>query len=279
MRPYLEESKFKPHIVDCSNEGVFSIFELDESSLPSRASPFATVRAGKSDSADDRMMLSPKVLRNLDCSASTSSLNSAVVHPEEISVSSRRGSSTSQSSLSLASRRDSSTSLWSASMDDESFASWNDSGLFDKDSHGRWFCGNKKRRRSISFHPRIQVRSIPHLSNLSEEERTQIWYQDHELGEIKKEATKTLRLAKKGAMLDEKEYCLRGLGSKSRLGQRRRCSWVMALSCVLDEQDRQQRLGVSDPERMATLYRSFANPSVQAAIMHAQEDAKHLGKY
>ena len=54
--------------------------------------------------------------------------------------------------------------------------------------------------------------------------------------------------------------------------QQRRSVWIMALSCVLDEQKRQARDQVNDPETLAKLYSSFAfNPKKTAQEMAAQD--------
>jgi hypothetical protein len=53
--------------------------------------------------------------------------------------------------------------------------------------------------------------------------------------------------------------------------------WLMALTCVLDEQNRQTRNGVPKDrgaENLAKLYKSFAFSAVQIAQQIGQDDAE-----
>jgi hypothetical protein len=117
------------------------------------------------------------------------------------------------------------------------------------------------------------VRTIPKLNNLPEEELTSRWYQNYELAHIKNEVTETIRMAKnKESPAENGENTLRGLNMPKK--QRRRSLWIMALTCVLDEQKRQARDQVNDPETLAKLYASFAFAAKQTAQEIARLDVK-----
>jgi hypothetical protein len=128
-----------------------------------------------------------------------------------------------------------------------------------------------KKERHVEFNPRIKVRSIPHMQDASEDELTERWYRKDELADIKKEASKHLRRAKAKELPNDGEE-LRGLRMPKK--QQRRSLWVMALTCVLDEQKRQARDKVHDPKTMAKLYRSFAFSSEQTARVFGRQDAE-----
>jgi hypothetical protein len=128
-----------------------------------------------------------------------------------------------------------------------------------------------KKERHVEFNPRIKVRNIPHVQDASEDELTERWYQKDELADIKQAAAETLRRAKAKEVPNDGEE-LRGLRMSKK--QQRRSLWIMALTCVLDEQKRQARDKVHDPETMAKLYRSFAFSSEQIAQDLGRQDAE-----
>jgi hypothetical protein len=127
------------------------------------------------------------------------------------------------------------------------------------------------KQRHVEFNPRIKVRSIPHVQDTSEDELTTRWYRQDELADIKQEASETLRRVKAKEVPKDGEE-LRGLHMPKK--QHRRSLWVMALTCVLDEQNRQDRDKVHDPETMAKLYQSFAFSSEQIAQVLGRQDAE-----
>ena len=143
------------------------------------------------------------------------------------------------------------------------------------------------RKRVITFNKRTKTRAIPPLKSLTEEEKSMIWYREFELKSIKQDALDLLRQARGGSDDDVQgqndgcqELCLRGLGSSlGRPGgpQNRRSNWMMALTCVLDEQQRQKSLGIHDPEHIAKLYRAFAVHSQHSALSTGRQDAKDVG--
>jgi hypothetical protein len=128
-----------------------------------------------------------------------------------------------------------------------------------------------KKERHVEFNHRIKVRSIPHVQDTSEDELTKRWYRKDELADIKQEASKTLRRAKAKELLNDQEE-LRGLCMSKK--QQRRRLWVMALTCVLDEQKCQARDKVHDPKTMAKLYRRFAFSAEQIAQVVGRQDAE-----
>jgi hypothetical protein len=128
----------------------------------------------------------------------------------------------------------------------------------------------RKLKKTVTFHRKVSIRTMPKL-NLPEEELTSRWYQKYELAHIKNEVTETIRMAKNKELPAENgENTLRGLPKK----QRRRSLRIMTLTCVLDEQKRQARDQVNDPERLAKLYASFAFAAKQTAQEMARLDVK-----
>jgi hypothetical protein len=76
----------------------------------------------------------------------------------------------------------------------------------------------------------------------------------------------------KESSAENSENTLRGLHMPKK--QRRRSLWILAITCVLDEQKRQARDQINDPETLAKLYVSFAFTATQTALEMARLDAK-----
>jgi hypothetical protein len=140
--------------------------------------------------------------------------------------------------------------------------------------HRGRFSSRRKPKKTVTFHPQLNVRTIPRLNNLPEKELTSQWYQSYELVHIKNEVTETIRMAKNKELPAEngENSTLRGLHMPKK--QQRRSLWIMALTCVLDEQKRQARDQVNDPETLAKLYSSFAFTAKRIAQEMAHLDAK-----
>jgi hypothetical protein len=145
----------------------------------------------------------------------------------------------------------SSSSICSKSLNyDDSFVSCGDqsetpSRNSDTRKHRRRLSSQLKAKKTVTFAPQVNVRTIPKLR-------------------IKNEVTATIRMAK------NKELPAEDMPKK----QRRRSTWIMALTCVLDEQKRQARDQVNDPETLAKLYSSFAFNAKKTAQEMARLDAK-----
>jgi hypothetical protein len=128
-------------------------------------------------------------------------------------------------------------------------------------------------KKRVSFNSRIKVRGIPHVKDISQSELSHRWYQEEELAEIKQTASGIIKRAKASETLEGE--CVHGLHMSKK--QQRRSLWVMALSCVLDEQKRQSSHGlVRDPEKMAKLYKSFSFVSEQMAQANGKSDAQFV---
>jgi hypothetical protein len=167
----------------------------------------------------------------------------------------------------------------SLNFDDESFVSFSEQSHSSRGTASTIGSGSRRspprrrleKQRHVEFNPRIKVRSIPHEQDASEDELTKRWYRQDELADIKQEASETLRRVKAKEVPKDGEE-LRGLHMSKK--QQRRSLWVLALTCVLDEQMRQDRDKVHDPETMAKRYRSFAFSSEQIAQVLGRQDAE-----
>jgi hypothetical protein len=143
----------------------------------------------------------------------------------------------------------------------------------DRRNHREKFSSRRNPKKTVIFHPQVNVRTIPTISNIPEQELASRWYRHYELAHIKNEVTETIRMVKnKELPAESSENTLRGLHMPKK--RRRKALWIMAITCVLDEQKRQARDQVNDTETLAKLYSSFAFTAKQIAQEMARLDAK-----
>jgi hypothetical protein len=247
--PSLEEPLIQHFVVKESDVNIFESVDDLDCFLSPKPAPTASQEASSLNCGNLPLMPSHHSSRSTSCGSSSCSSNS------------------SRCSKSL-------------NFDDEpSFVSFSEQSHFNSGTGSRRGSGSRlssrrkrpKKQRHVEFNHRIKVRSISHVQDASEDELTKRWYRKEELADIKQEASKTLRRAKAKELPNDGEE-LRGLRMSKK--QQRRSLWVMALTCVLDEQKRQARDNVHDPKTMAKLYRSFAFSAEQTARVLGRQDAE-----
>ena len=129
--------------------------------------------------------------------------------------------------------------------------------------------GFEKQEKKVRFHRRLKIRGVPHLKDISSKELHVRWYQEEEIAQLKSDSSEIIRRAK--SKEDLQGESLRGLHMSKK--KQRRSLWIMALSCVLDEQTNQTSQHIHDPDTIAKLYKSFSTVSEQMAIANGKNDA------
>ena len=74
--------------------------------------------------------------------------------------------------------------------------------------------------RRVSFRPRAKTRRCLHLADYTESEIESTWLTDDEMDAIKENIRTTIRMIKKGELVDDthnEEYCRLGLESRTRV--------------------------------------------------------------
>lgn len=141
----------------------------------------------------------------------------------------------------------------------------------------------QKSRKSVSFHETQlnHVLEIENLEQISEEERSMIWFSREEFNVIKNNYQEIiLKMRNKELLRDTDEHCTRGLECRSKAGsKRRRDTQVNGLLAVLGEQERQQQDGLEEPETLAVMYRQFSYHSQQAATNMGRRDEHEIQDY
>jgi hypothetical protein len=114
-------------------------------------------------------------------------------------------------------------------------------------------------RPQVRFRDSVSVRPIEHIDDMSVEQVFNVWYGNYDFKEIKQGLLQTVRMLMMNhddnAMIDNDEYCSRGLESRTREGAAaRRANKWNALNAVLDEQSRQRDLGIRNEKLLCQIY-------------------------
>ena len=100
---------------------------------------------------------------------------------------------------------------------------------------------NKKKNKSVSFAPYVDIHETIALADMTQQEHRDCWYTKKQLKEIKVVLTQTVRMMVSGKLdQDTDEYCARGLDIRTTAGcAKRRQNKRMGWDAVLNEQSKQ----------------------------------------
>jgi hypothetical protein len=124
-------------------------------------------------------------------------------------------------------------------------------------------CTSKRPRRSmkrrISFSPHVTVCPSLHLNDYTDDEIDACWYHQEEQAEFRDEARFTISVMEKGNIglhLHQEKHCTtRGLeGLAAEGSQIKKLNRSLALTTVLEQQERQSQAGLRDERQLAKLY-------------------------
>ena len=120
--------------------------------------------------------------------------------------------------------------------------------------------------KKVSFKESVKVRKTKHVNDYTEEELDLCWFSPDEFASIKRNVVSELKFFNANRHDSSQDKCLRGLeGRLSGTGNRRREQRFLAMDTVLVEQELQLSKGISDPARIAMLYREVAARDVTKA--------------
>ena len=142
--------------------------------------------------------------------------------------------------------------------------------------------GMGKRRKTVSISTQAStIHEIENLEQISEEERSNMWFTREEYSEIKASYLEIITMTRnKEFITDSERHCTRGLECRSKAGSRRRRDTQRnALFAVLGEQERQQREGIRQVDTLAVIYRQFSFHSQQAATNMGRRDEHEILDY
>ena len=136
-------------------------------------------------------------------------------------------------------------------------------------------------RRRVHFKETVSVRPITHVDNIPADEVAAVWFCKKDFEDMKKSFATTLRLMAYGEFkADDEDHCARGLEFRTRAGAlaRRENKWN-ALNAVLDEQDRQRELGISNDKLLSQIYITENRLCRQSALDLARSDEEEAREF
>ena len=135
----------------------------------------------------------------------------------------------------------------------------------------------------VAFHAQVTIHYTISRHDILPEEQADSWFSDDEYDDIAKSCIAEIQKLNRGQHLKDKKYCARGLESETKVGMRtKRMYRCLAQRTVTEEQDRQRREGVREPDRLAYLYHSATSSSqvwanaVGLADQRAAEDLMEI---
>ena len=137
---------------------------------------------------------------------------------------------------------------------------------------------NKMQRRSIRFHGRVQYKSIRHVSEFSEYEIRNGWYDKDDFNRMSENVAEIAKLVGNGETRapDGEVLCIRGLEHivQEELADYRAEKMINSIDAVLDEQEEQWDEEKEEPELIAELYAEYAKPLAREAHLLGLKDAE-----
>ena len=133
----------------------------------------------------------------------------------------------------------------------------------------------EKRKRRIRFHGRVQFKTIPHLSNYSDDEIEASWYRKEDFTRMSDDVGEIANLVAKGVdTRNGEELSIRGLEHlvEEDVADYRAEKMIESIDAVLDEQDEQRDEGVFNPDAIAQLYTEIVSPLLREAHLVGLRD-------
>jgi hypothetical protein len=133
--------------------------------------------------------------------------------------------------------------------------------------------------RKVSFASNIDVKEVPHLKDVPEEDLKATWYTQEEFECIKKSLIVTVRLMMAMKPIDS-EQCTRGLEFRTPAGAKlRKKNKLDALTAVWNEQVSQWKRNRTDEEAISFVYTEQCQKVSEVARRMASQDEKDVRRY
>lgn len=134
-----------------------------------------------------------------------------------------------------------------------------------------------KRQRKIQFTNRVQFKKIRHVSEFSEDEIKNGWYNKDDFDRMSDDVSEISKLLEKGVKRrDGEDLCIRGLEHivEKDLANYRAKKMINSIDAVLDEQEEQWDKGEDEPELIAEIYAKYAKTLAKEAYAIGLRDAE-----
>lgn len=135
----------------------------------------------------------------------------------------------------------------------------------------------KRQKRKIRFHERVQFKTIRHVSEFTDDEISNGWYDKDDFNRMSENVSDIAQLIADGeTTLDGEVLCTRGLEHivEEELADYRAEKMINSIDAVLDEQEEQWDEGKEEPGLIAELYAEYAKPLLKEAHLIGLKDAE-----
>lgn len=137
---------------------------------------------------------------------------------------------------------------------------------------------NKKRCRSVRFAKNLDVKEVPHVKDMTEEEMHETWYTQEDFALIKKSMVITIRLMMASKPISN-DQTSRGLEFRTPTGaKQRKKNKLDALTAVWNEQVSQWNENMSDEYAISFVYQQQTAKCRDQALKFGAHDAKAVQK-
>jgi hypothetical protein len=134
-----------------------------------------------------------------------------------------------------------------------------------------------ERVRKVQFHSRVQFKTIRHVSDFTEDEVQEGWYQKQDFMRMSEEVGVIAKMVAEGKDTHNgEEISVRGLEHlvEEDVADYRAEKMIASIDAVLDEQDDQRDDEINDPEAIAKIYSEIATPLLREAYLVGLRDAE-----
>jgi hypothetical protein len=126
----------------------------------------------------------------------------------------------------------------------------------------------------VSFAEDAIVHEIERVDDLSAQEIENIWFTKNDFREIRfRDAAIVIQIVRQTVQEDDDNHCIRGLEGRTPIASdHKKLKFIETIYVVLDEQERQFASGVSNPNKIASLYRKSTKACAKAAKHQGRTD-------
>lgn len=120
----------------------------------------------------------------------------------------------------------------------------------------------QKAKKEVRISQQIALDFTISHHDMSSNEKSCVWYSEQEYQKINRSCLKQIQKLDQGEILKDRKYCARGLENKTYITSiAQQMQRNLAYKVVFEEQERQRRDGVREPENIASLYYSVSASS------------------
>lgn len=135
-------------------------------------------------------------------------------------------------------------------------------------------------KKSVYWNPKVTKKRHIQIADMKQKERENVWYTKDDTKIILAMAKATVKMMMSGQLLDNIDYCSRGLEGKTLIGSKKRGKYKKAVrSSVMKEQEMQRMSGINRPEDLAKVSLGCTETPIAKARDRATKDEEEARQY